>query len=171
MDRSLPGSFVHGISQARILEWTALSFSRGPSRPRNQSHFFCKGGRFFIIEPRGKPPLPHVRSPNKCWLIVLLWVLQRNSWDYGDWEVLLQLASWKPRKADGVSASSSLNLNAWETCCPSSKSGRENESTHSILLFCAGLQWTGWAPPVMGRVVFFPLIRMLPFKSVYWFKC
>ena len=29
MDRSLPGSVVHGIFQARILEWAAISFSRG----------------------------------------------------------------------------------------------------------------------------------------------
>ena len=31
MDCSLPGSFVHGISQARILEWLVISFSRGSS--------------------------------------------------------------------------------------------------------------------------------------------
>ena len=34
MDYSLPGSSVHGILQARILEWVAIHFSRGPSRPR-----------------------------------------------------------------------------------------------------------------------------------------
>ena len=34
MDYSLPGSFVHGIFQARILEWIAISFLRGSSRPR-----------------------------------------------------------------------------------------------------------------------------------------
>ena len=34
MDCSLPGSSVHGISQARILEWVAISFSRGSSQPR-----------------------------------------------------------------------------------------------------------------------------------------
>ena len=32
---SLPGSSVHGIFQARILEWVAISFSRGSSRPRD----------------------------------------------------------------------------------------------------------------------------------------
>jgi len=36
MDYSLPGSSVHGILQARILEWVAISFSRGSSQPRNQ---------------------------------------------------------------------------------------------------------------------------------------
>ena len=35
MDSSLPGSFVHGILQARILEWVAISFSRGSSQPKD----------------------------------------------------------------------------------------------------------------------------------------
>ena len=35
VDCSLPDSSVHGILQARILEWVAISFSRGPSRPRD----------------------------------------------------------------------------------------------------------------------------------------
>ena len=38
MDCSPPGSSVHGISQARILEWVAMSFSRGSSPPRDQTH-------------------------------------------------------------------------------------------------------------------------------------
>jgi len=37
MDHSLPGSSVHGILQARILEWVVISFSRGSSCPRNQN--------------------------------------------------------------------------------------------------------------------------------------
>ena len=37
MDSSLPSSAVHGIFQARILEWAAISFSRGSSRARNQT--------------------------------------------------------------------------------------------------------------------------------------
>ena len=35
MNRSLPGSSVRGILQARILEWVAISFSRGSSQPRD----------------------------------------------------------------------------------------------------------------------------------------
>ena len=35
MDCSLPGSSTHGIFQARILEWVAISFSRGSSQPRD----------------------------------------------------------------------------------------------------------------------------------------
>ena len=49
MDYSLPGSSVHGILQARILEWVAILFSRGSSRPRNQTQISSIAGRFFII--------------------------------------------------------------------------------------------------------------------------
>ena len=38
---SPPGSSVHGVSQARILEWVATSFSRGPSWPRDRTHVSC----------------------------------------------------------------------------------------------------------------------------------
>ena len=38
MDYSLPGSPVHGIFQARMLEWVAISFSTGSSWPRDQTH-------------------------------------------------------------------------------------------------------------------------------------
>ena len=37
MDYSLPGSSVHGILQARIVEWVAIPFSRGSFQPRNQT--------------------------------------------------------------------------------------------------------------------------------------
>ena len=42
MDCSLLGSSVHGISQVRILEWVATSFSRGSSRMKDQTHISCK---------------------------------------------------------------------------------------------------------------------------------
>ena len=49
MDYSLPGSSVHGILQAWILEWVAIPFSRGSSQPRNWTWVFCTAGRFFTI--------------------------------------------------------------------------------------------------------------------------
>jgi len=54
---SLPGSSVHRILQARILEWVANSSSRGSSPPRDQSHIcsaYCIAGGFFTAEPPGK---------------------------------------------------------------------------------------------------------------------
>ena len=49
MDCSSPGSFVHGILQARILEWIAVPFSKGSSPPRDQTQLSCLAGRFFSI--------------------------------------------------------------------------------------------------------------------------
>ena len=47
MDCSPPGSSVHGILQARILEWVAIPFSRGISQPRDQTRVSRTAGRFF----------------------------------------------------------------------------------------------------------------------------
>ena len=54
-DCSLPGSSVHGISQARILEWIAICFSKGSSRPRNRTQVSCIAGGFFTVEPPAEP--------------------------------------------------------------------------------------------------------------------
>ena len=49
MDCSLPDSSVHGILQARILEWLAVPFSRGSSQSRDQTQVSCTAGGFFTI--------------------------------------------------------------------------------------------------------------------------
>ena len=46
-DSRLPGSFVHGIFQARVLEWVAYPFSSGSSWPRYRTGVSCIAGRFF----------------------------------------------------------------------------------------------------------------------------
>ena len=57
MDCSPPGISVHGILQARILEWVAIPFSRGSSWPNDRTHIFCAsyvaGGFFTTL--RGSP--------------------------------------------------------------------------------------------------------------------
>ena len=50
MDYSPPGSSVHGISQARILEWIAISFSRGSSPSRDGTGVSCMAGGFFMAK-------------------------------------------------------------------------------------------------------------------------
>ena len=53
MDRSPPGSSVHGILQERILEWVSISFSKESSQPRDRTQGSNPGlhiaGRFFTI--------------------------------------------------------------------------------------------------------------------------
>ena len=55
MDCSLPDFSGHRISQARLLEWVAISFSRGYSWPSGWTHVFCLASGFFTTESPGKP--------------------------------------------------------------------------------------------------------------------
>ena len=48
-----PGSSVHGILQARTLEWVAMPSSRGSSPPKDQTSVSHIEGRFFTTEPQG----------------------------------------------------------------------------------------------------------------------
>ena len=48
MDCSSPGSSIHGIFQVRVLEWVAIFFSRGSSRPRDRTQIRIIG-RYFTI--------------------------------------------------------------------------------------------------------------------------
>ena len=53
-DCSLPGSSVHGISQARILERVAIPLTKESSRPRDQTASPALAGGFFPTGPPGK---------------------------------------------------------------------------------------------------------------------
>ena len=55
MDCSPPGSSVHGILQARILEWVAISFSRGSSPSRDRTQFSHIAGGFTLWATRDAP--------------------------------------------------------------------------------------------------------------------
>ena len=65
MDCSLPGSSVHGIFQARILEWVAISFSRGSSWPRDRTQVSRIVGRRFTIWATREA---QVKSLSRVWL-------------------------------------------------------------------------------------------------------
>ena len=71
MDCSLPGSSVHGILQARILEWVAVSSSRGSSQPRIEPVSpvsLALAGRFFTTSATFSIEYPQI----KCVLFCLL---------------------------------------------------------------------------------------------------
>ena len=59
------GSSVHGISQARILEWIAISFSRGSFWPRGWIRVSCTEGRFFTTKLPGKPSYKFCKPVSK----------------------------------------------------------------------------------------------------------
>ena len=64
MDYSPPGFSVHGISQARILEQVAISFSRGSSWPRDWTRVSCNAGRFFYHWATREAPSPSLFPSN-----------------------------------------------------------------------------------------------------------
>ena len=64
MDCGLPGSSVHGILQARILEWVVISFSRGSSQPRNQT---CSTS-VSSASQADSLPLSHQKVKNGGWM-------------------------------------------------------------------------------------------------------
>ena len=86
---SPPGSSVHGILQARILEWVVMPSSRGFSWPRDQTQGSCSSciaGRFFTTEPPGRSwyqrskshIVPRIDEKDK-WHISHLWSINRKS--------------------------------------------------------------------------------------------
>ena len=70
MDYRAPGSSVHGILQARILEWVAIPFSMVSNRPRDQTWVSSIAGRFFTIWATGRlheflGPWPFIHLQNQ----------------------------------------------------------------------------------------------------------
>ena len=67
MDCNPPFSSIHGILQTRILQWIAISFSRGSSQPRVQTPVSCIAGRFFTTWATRVGPL--IYSFTECILL------------------------------------------------------------------------------------------------------
>ena len=95
MDSSPPGSSVHGILQARILEWVVISFSRGSSRPRDRTQVSrIRGRRFNLWATReASKPFPGTElgfNPSfsifedlsvKVWNLPRWWWCFRSHWE------------------------------------------------------------------------------------------
>ena len=102
MDCSLPGSSVPGISQARIREWVAISFSRGSSWPRDQTQVSRTVGRCFTIWATREAQVSNrtwLYLDGPCWLLCVLGLGQ-------GWEQMDQLGGCcnQPSKTKGFGA-------------------------------------------------------------------
>ena len=84
MDCSLPGSSVHGIFQARILEWVVVSYSRGSSQPRDQTCVSCIDRQILLL-------LNHQRNPNVCLVPIYFILLNIIELMRGQWYLLQDL--------------------------------------------------------------------------------
>ena len=85
MDCSLPGSSVHGIFQAKILEWVAISLSRGSSRPRDRTQVsHIAGKRFNLCTTREAQLLRKVlikcrECPSITITQIFVWIINWNA--------------------------------------------------------------------------------------------
>ena len=107
MDRSLPGSTVHGIFQASILEWAAISFCKWSSQPRDRTRVSCIADRRFTV------------WATNCNTMVLMWNYPM-SWKilklslYFDWKQQKPCRKWLKQ----VGALSSESTQAWAARAP-----------------------------------------------------
>ena len=99
MDCSPPGSSVHEILQARILEWVFISISRGSSQPRDQTWVSCIVSRFFTVwtrKPRKSKTSPRTVNYYKGAVSVWYgrwWLVYSEGWScipYGGWGFLIK---------------------------------------------------------------------------------
>ena len=78
MDCSLPHFSVHGIFQARVLEWVDISFPRGSSQPRDRTWVSCIVGRHFTIRAKKSAHKNKNKQTNKS-LGLPLWLTGKES--------------------------------------------------------------------------------------------
>ena len=97
MNCNPPGSSVHQIPQARILEWVAISFSRGASQPRDQAWDSCIGRQILyhwaIREGNNRTAIKNnlLKTKGIYHLIVLQARSPRSTWQYSFW---WEFSSW-----------------------------------------------------------------------------
>ena len=94
MDCSPPASSVHGISQARVLEWVAISFSRGSSLPRGHTQVSISAGKFFTIWATRDKEWPSASLASTPWQP---WVVMGAREDTETQRVRLQTPKSQPR--------------------------------------------------------------------------
>ena len=121
LDCSLPGSSVHRIFQARILEWVAISSCRGSSWFRDRtlvSCVSCIDSRFFTAESLGSP-VDAICSHNRCCVLILLnlhWaslVAQLVKDLPAVWETWAQLLRWEDPLEKGTATYTSILAWRW----------------------------------------------------------
>ena len=131
MDCSLPGPFVHGIFQARVLVWVTISFSRGSSWPRDRTWVSCIAGQCLTIwatrEAQTVVPLSSVQSLSRVRLFATPWIAARQA----SLSISISRSSLRLTSIESVMPSSHLILYRPLLLSPISPSIRvfSNEST------------------------------------------
>ena len=170
MDYSLPGSSVHGILQARILEWVAISFSRGSSLPKNQTQVSCIAGRFFTDWAMREAPsimvfsnesVLHIRWP-KYWSSASASVLPMNTQDWSP----LGWTGWISLLSKGLSRVFSNTTVQKYQFFNAQLSLQPNSHIHTWLLEKSKLWLDGPLLAASGILLKFEFYHMAPLTSL-----
>ena len=115
MDFSPPGSSVHGIFQARILEWVAISSSRGASWPRDQTYISHIAGWFFVIWANNNDSKSETCSvSDSLWARGIIFQARILDWV----AFLFSRGSFQPRDRTQVSCIAGGFFTSWATRKP-----------------------------------------------------
>ena len=115
MDCSLPGFSVQGIFQAWVLEWIAIFFSWGSSRPRDRTQVSCIAGRCLTLWATRETPEPvqlssipslQISTTGEDWLV--------TGWEMGSRPKLHPILSYLPPTLQGPFHSSYKALTLWK---------------------------------------------------------
>ena len=79
MDGSLPGSSIHVIFQARVLEWGAISFSRRSSQPRDWTLVSRVVGRRFTVWATREAQYTICIGIKNDKLLILVWMVKKKN--------------------------------------------------------------------------------------------
>ena len=148
MDCSLPGSSVHRILQARILEWVSTAFSGGSSWPRNQTWVSHALGRFFTIwttrEAQWMHDLIWIPKLSQDLFTVVTLIPQTWKWSLREGQDFCQGLRFESEQPDSGSAWVSL------ACC-SPWGLKESDMTEQLNWPELKREWMGWGKNRSGK--------------------
>ena len=113
MDCSPPGSSVHGIFQARILEWVAISFPKGSSQTRDRipgsstgKESICNAGDLWLIPGSGKSPGEEIGYPLQyTWASLMAQLVKSLP---AVWETWVQSLAWEDPLEENMATHSDI---------------------------------------------------------------
>ena len=132
-----PGSSVHGILQARTLEWVTMPFSGGSFQPRDRTRVSCIADRFFTIWATRETPIISLNSKPKVKLFraLISWFVHPIPFSPSNTHLQFTLEG-KPNCLAGNISSEVLWLKPHSNWCPNLKNKLTNKTSAQCMPGC-----------------------------------